>query len=262
VIVASPIRAVLERLGREHPPLCDAIGHPVMGVKTGANSAFFVEPEIDWDREEAIVDGVPVPLSDLARVVRGRDLARWRAVDSLWMLRPRTRAPWVAALSAARRTASLPPLAYERREHRGWKVVWKDVSRGLVAAPLAPSREMGRTRVALVPNQTLYCVPVPAEAHAWIGAAVLNSIVAEASALAVADRAKDFHYRYFGRTVARIPVPALSPAERGRLASLARRAATDGEAREQIERILASAYRVTAAESALLDAFVRERLGR
>jgi len=29
--------------------------------------------------------------------------------------------------------------------------------------------------------------------------------------IAIAERAKDFYFRYFGRTVARLPLPVLSP---------------------------------------------------
>jgi hypothetical protein len=262
VLAGSAVRSILERISRDYPSFLERVGRPVMGVKTGSNAEFFVEPDIDWARREALVDGVPIPLADLARVVRGRDVARWRAVDSLWMLRPAERAPWVAALSAVRGIRKLEPLAYERREHRGWKVVWKDVSRGMAAAVLAPHRAMNGSSVGLVPNQTVYCAAVSSEDEAWFAAAVLNSTVAGASALAVADRAKDFHYRYFGRTIAEVPVPALGPAARRRIAALAKKAARDGAAEAELDCLLSSAYGVSQPEAEILGGFLRERLGR
>ncbi|HEY0594122.1 MAG TPA: hypothetical protein VGF40_20290, partial [Thermoanaerobaculia bacterium] len=262
VLADEPVRRVLERMAKSHPSFRDRVGRPVMGVKTGANGDFFVEPEIEWARGEARVDGVSVPVSDLARVVRGRDVGRWRAADSLWMLRPTRSSGWVAALAAARGRRSREALAYERRDHHGWKVVWKDLARGIAAAPLAPTLALNGIEVALVPNQTVYCAAVRCEEEAWFAAAILNSTVAGAAALAVADRAKDFHYRYFGRTIAAIPVPAVSTVTRRRIASLARTAATDDQAEAELDRVISAAYGATDEEGAILAAFIRERLGK
>jgi methylase of polypeptide subunit release factors len=262
LLAEEPVRAILRRLARECPRFIDRIGKPVMGVKTGANGDFFVAPQIDWARREAIVDGVPIPLDDLARVVRGRDIARWTAADSLWMLRPTRRSSWIAPLGAARGGRRLPPLAYERREHHGWKVVWRDVARGLIAATLPPAREINGARVGLVPNQTAYCAATANEEDAWFAAAVLNSSVAGAAAVAVADRAKDFHYRYFGRTIAELPVPAVTFTVRRRVAALARAAASGEGSEEEVEGILNAAYGITQEEAETLGRFVRERLGR
>ncbi|HEU5163281.1 MAG TPA: hypothetical protein VFV54_09075, partial [Thermoanaerobaculia bacterium] len=263
VLIDAPVRAILARVSGRCPSFAEQIGRPVMGVKTGANADFFVEPEIDWERGEALVEGVPIPLGDLARVVRGRDVSRWKALDSLWMLRPTRRSSWVTALSAVRRGRQLEALAYERREHRGWKVVWKDVSRGMVAAALAPHQVMNGVEVALVPNQTVYCAAVTTEGDAWFAAAVLNSTVAGAAALAIADRAKDFHFRYFGRTIALVPVPVIAAPARRRIASLAKKAAAGEVAAEQeIDRLLLATYGVSPDEAKFLASFTSERLGR
>ncbi len=262
VLADERVRAILDRMARDMPPFGERIARPVMGVKTGANGDFFVEPEIDWARAEALVEGVPIPLADLARVVRGRDVARWTASDSLWMLRPTRSSAWLPALVASRRGRPVGALAYERREHRGWKVIWKDVSRGIMAAPLAPSRSLNGVAVAVVPNQTVYCAAVRNEEEAWFAAALLNSTAAGAAALAVADRAKDFHYRYFGRTIARVPVPDIAPAARRRIASLAKSAASDRAAEAELDRVLSVAYGLSADDAEGLGRFVRERLGR
>ena len=54
-----------------------------------------------------------------------------------------------------------------------------------------------------------------------------------------AERAKDFHYRYFGRTIARIPLPL-----------------------DALTRDLRDAYGVTPEEEQRLAVFLARRLGR
>jgi len=95
-------------------------------------------------------------------------------------------------------------LAYVRSEHLGLKVVWKDVSRGITAAVMQRESK----GVPLVPNQTLYAISAKSIAEANALATVLSSTIVNALAVSIAERAKDFHYRYFGRTIARIPLPA------------------------------------------------------
>src|SRR5439155_22027642 len=87
------------------------------------------------------------------------------------------------------------------------KVVWKDVSRGICAAVMRDSEMVDGQRVPLVPNQTLYALEANSLQEADAIAAVLHSPIVNALAVITAERAKDFHYRYFGRTIARIPLP-------------------------------------------------------
>ena len=60
----------------------------------------------------------------------------------------------------------------------------------------------------LVPNQTLYALEAASHDEANAIAEILNSTIVNALAIITAERAKDYHYRYFGRTIARIPLPA------------------------------------------------------
>ena len=90
-----------------------------------------------------------------------------------------------------------------------------------------------------MPNQTLYALEAASRDEANAIAALLNSTIVNALAVVTAERAKDFHYRYFARTIARIPLPATA-----------------------LSMPIAKAYGVTPAEESRLAEFLARRLGR
>jgi hypothetical protein len=94
-------------------------------------------------------------------------------------------------------------------------------------------------------------------------AALLNCTIVNALALCITERAKDRHYRYFGRTIARIPLPRLMPADAAwpRLARCARRAAAGENVAGELDRVTASLYGLTTEELERMAAFVARRLG-
>jgi hypothetical protein len=234
---------IVARLYRDHPPLHETLRRrPVMGVKSGDNSSFFLAVRRIHAGCVETVDGFRIPLRYVARCVRGRDVMPCHIRGASWMLWPPRggwdRIPrWLERFAQAR---GIDPddlqLAYLRPEHTGIKVVWKDLSRGICAAVLGDCEAIDGHRIPLVPNQTLYALEANSLDEAKAITAVLNSTIVNALAVITAERAKDFHYRYFGRTVARIPLPlnalstelgrayGVTPAEEGRLAQfLARR---------------------------------------
>src|SRR5215212_6607827 len=115
---------------------------------------------------------------------------------------------WLRKLAAAR---GLEPedfrLSFVKPEHVGIKVAWKDLGRGLSAAVLPDVVHVDERAFPLVPNQTLYAIDAVSLDEAYAIAAILNSTIAGALLVSVAERAKDAHYRYFGRTVAALPLP-------------------------------------------------------
>ena len=241
-LLPPDVRAIVARMQREHAPLVEVLGRaPMMGVKTGDNSSFFVDvTRVRGDIAET-ADGVNIPLRYLCRCVRGRDIRNGTVADPAWMLWPPPdgwlRIPrWLERFAELR---SIDPdelhLAYVRSEHLGLKVVWKDVSRGIAAAVLR--REMNG--VPLIPNQTLYGIPAATLTEARALANLMSSSIFNALAVSIAERAKDFHYRYFGRTIARIPLPSTWRSAR--------------DARQP--------YGLTAAEEARLADYVQQRLG-
>jgi N-6 DNA Methylase len=252
-LVPPAVASLLSRLRRDHRPLDEVLGRkPLMGVKTGDNRSFFVTDE---ERRE-----LRIPLTALCRCVRGRDVRRWSASESQWMLWPPAggwkKAPrWLEKFAETRKIdADALRLAFVRPEHVGIKVVWKDLSRGMSAAVLPDVVHIDEQPVPLVPNQTLYLIDAVSLDEAYAIAAVLNSIAADALLLSVAERAKDAHFRYFGRTVARLPWPVIDNPTA--LVRAARRRDQDA-----VDHAVARLYGVTDAELAVLRAFVERRLG-
>jgi hypothetical protein len=256
-LVPPDVAAILRRLREQHPPLAHALGRkPIMGVKTGDNRNFFLEERRIRDGRLVTTDGVHVPLDAVCRCVRGRDLKRWQIDESSWMLWPpaggwRKPPRWLRHLAQLRgvEPAELR-LSFVRPEHVGIKVAWKDLSRGMAAAVLPDAVNVNGRAFPLVPNQTLYMIDAVSLDEAHVLAAILNSAVADALLVSVAERAKDAHYRYFGRTVAALPFPAMQSDQLVRAAR-----------RHDAEAIVARLYGLTDDELAVLREFVQRRLG-
>ncbi|HEX9985336.1 MAG TPA: N-6 DNA methylase [Thermoanaerobaculia bacterium] len=265
-MLAPPgVAAILRRLQAAHPPLEIALGRrPVMGVKTGDNQTFFVDEARVEQGCLITTERLSIPLAALSRCVRGRDVRRWRVADSRWMLWPPRDGwgeppEWLLAFAKKRGVEpSALQLAFVRPEHVGIKVAWKDLARGMSAAVIPDVVDIRGQAVPLVPNQTLYSLDCASMDEAYVLSALLNSTVADALLLCTAERAKDAHYRYFGRTVARLPFPIADAPARGQLARLARRAHL-GTAVD-VDPAVAALYGVSDAELRLLRAFVATRL--
>lgn len=236
------------------PSLAETLGRkPLMGVKTGDNRAFFLS-------DEEIAE-FRIPPEAICRCVRGRDVKRWSVAASQWMLWP-PRAGWKNPPRWLQRFADSRgiddfKLAFVKPEHVGIKVAWKDVSRGMSAVVLPDVVERS---IPLIPNQTLYFIDAVSLDEAYAICAVLNSSIADAFLLAIAERAKDAHFRYFGRTVARLPLPPLKDTEA--LIRLARRAHQRRDVREELDRVVAALYGVNECELRVLREFVDHRLAR
>lgn len=266
MLVPPAILAILRRLRARCGTLEALLGRkPMMGVKTGANGAFFIgEASVQGD-SIVLPDGLQIPAEAVCRTVRGRDLQRWRITDSHWMLWPprsgwRGTPQWLVRFAAARSVApDALRLAFVRAEHVGTKIAWKDVSRGMAAAVIPDSVQAGGRAFPLVPNQTLYCLDAASADEAYAIAAVLNSTVVNALLVSVAERAKDAHYRFFGRTVGAVPWVDLKP-EWDALVSASRRAHRGVDVAADIDRRVARLYAVSARELRVLEEFVASRL--
>ncbi|HUO84891.1 MAG TPA: DNA methyltransferase [Thermoanaerobaculia bacterium] len=269
--LASPaVSAIVRRLFRRFPTLEEQLHRsPVMGVKTGANDSFFLTG-VDlaggslWLEQEDL----EIPLTGVARLVRGRDVRRFRATDSTWMVWPPQaggEAPdWLVRFAASRgRTVDDLRLSYLKPEHLGIKVAWKDVSRGMQAVVLPETVEVQGGRVPLLPNQTLYAIDAESFEQGYLLSAIFNSVVFDALALTVIDQAKDAHYRYFGRRIALLPLPPLDRrSDRiGRLITLGRRGHAGATVQPEIDEEVAALYGLQTLEIAALRTFVQERLG-
>ncbi|MFZ2490645.1 MAG: hypothetical protein WA208_04085, partial [Thermoanaerobaculia bacterium] len=152
-------------------------------------------------------------------------------------------------------------LAYVRPEHAGINVVWKDVSRGMAAAVLNDVIEIAERTVPLIANQTLYLLDAPTLEEAHGLAAVLNSTVFDAMLVAVAERAKDAHYRCFGRTVAGLAMPRGFSDASDALSREAKQLQRGRGNPEALDRYVAGLYGVSPDELDQLRRFVSRRTG-
>ena len=244
-LLPADVQELVERMRTEHAVFGNVMdAPPIMGVKTGDNSSFFVDVKRLRRGIAETADGVNIPLRYLCRCLRGRDLKVGDLSATAWMLWPPAggwlRVPrWLERFAEIR---GVDPddltLAYVRAEHLGIKVVWKDVSRGIQAVTVR--RELNG--LPLIPNQTLYMQAANSIAEANALSILMNSTIFNAIAVSIAERAKDFHYRYFGRTIARVPIPAA-------WRSISRQSDA------------ARLYGVSGVEHSTLERYLRRRLG-
>ncbi|HET8775353.1 MAG TPA: N-6 DNA methylase [Thermoanaerobaculia bacterium] len=257
-ILPRDVAEILQRLRATHRPLAEVLHRkPFMGVKTGDNRSFFLD--------EKTIRRLRIPFDALCRCVRGRDLRRWSVGESQWMLWPprggwRNPPRWLEKLADARRMSPADfRLSFVRPEHVGVKVAWKDLSRGLCAAVLPDVVHVHDRPVPLIPNQTLYAIDAVSLDEAYLIAAILNSTIAGALLVSVAERAKDAHFRYFGRTVAALPWPEVRE-EREWLVRFARRAHRGLDVAKQLDAVVAHLYGVSPEELLILRRYLDRRL--
>jgi hypothetical protein len=266
-LVPPEIASLTRRLRDAYPSLVKSLGRkPFMGVKTGDNRSFFLGVKAIRAAHLITTDDVRVPLSAVCRCVRGRDVQRWTTLGSQWMLWPprdgwRKPPRWLETLAEKR---GLQPadfrLSFVRAEHVGIKVAWKDLSRGMSAAVLPDVVHVNEMAIPLVPNQTLYAIDAVSLDDAYVIAAILNSTIVGALLVSIAERAKDAHYRYFGRTIATLPWPD-ARGEWDRLVRLSRRAHQQSDVMAELDETVARLYGVSATELAMLSAFLERRIG-
>jgi hypothetical protein len=150
----------------------------------------------------------------------------------------------------------------------GHKVVWRDISSALCAAAV-PDRVKGDDGrdVAIVPLNTLYFVGTPDRETALLLSAYLNSLPLRVFARAIAERAKDAHFRFFACTVGSLPLPtdwiersSAQLVDHSRKAHEARGISTGDQA--ILDQIVCDMYGLSAADFATLASFDHWLSGR
>jgi hypothetical protein len=87
------------------------------------------------------------------------------------------------------------------------KVAWRDLAPTLEAVTLpARIRAHGRER-ELIPLNTVYYLNLASDPDSLILCAYLNSLPVRTFARAIAERAKDAHFRFFAWTISCLPLP-------------------------------------------------------
>ncbi|HSK20260.1 MAG TPA: hypothetical protein VK912_13995 [Longimicrobiales bacterium] len=203
-----------------------------------------------------------VEASALRPVLRGTDVKPWRtSVERhvLWTPAnhdPRTPAPRRLAAFLARHSG-----AFNKPAHRlgtlqrlspgmyGHKVVWSDLASDLRAAAVPASiRTVVGTGSPIVPLNTVYFIGTRTDRDALLLAAYFNSMPVRTFARAIAERAKDAHFRFFAWTIAMLPLPMRwrDGSTANRILHISLRAHRDAAIepcdREELDRLVAHAY--------------------
>jgi len=131
-----------------------------------------------------------------------------------------------------------------------------------VALPARIGGPAGDAR-PLVPLNTVYFIAVPSAPEALLLAAYFNSLPLRTFARAIAERAKDARFRFFGWVVALLPLPAgwRSGDAARRLLALSKDAHSRGEiqpdAQVELDAIVARKFGLSRDDVAALAAFDR-----
>ena len=267
VLIPPHARSAFDRVADAGVPFHRTdFGRPLLGVKTGCNSAYIVRVEsVDGD-VACISSGAQtgrIEREMLRPLVRGETLDKWTLTGSRESLvwphdehdRPRRELPPLArrwllpfrdVLSARSDLHGRFPwwsvFRTESASHNNPRVAWADF--GLT--PRAIVLEAGEPFVAL---NTCYVVSSATRADAHALATLLNSSLAAAWLNSIAEPARGGYRRYLGWTLSLLPIPTEWNRARALLAPMGEQAmrgeiATDDE----ILRAVLDAYQLDLAD--------------
>lgn len=230
LLIPGAVRRAFDRLAAAGVPMAvSPLGRPILGVKTGCNSAFVLGCES--------LGAVTRRL--LRPVIRGEDLRPFAAAEGAqaWILWTHDRhgAPMSALPEPERRWLQRWRRTLERRtdaRHAAWwslfrteaarrdlpRVVWADIGR----RPRASVLPLGDPTV---PLNSCYVARVPLDEDAHALAVLLNAPLGAAWLRTLAEPARGGYRRFLGWTCARFPIPADWERVRAPLAEIGRAAA-------------------------------------
>jgi hypothetical protein len=263
ILLPPPARRAFDRVARAGVPFYKTnFGRPLLGVKTGCNSAFIVRVD-SLDGEVARISTASrtglIERSMLRPLIRGETLNKWGLTG------PREYLVWPHDERGQPRR-SLPPLA------RQWLLPWQDalsartdlhgrfpwwsVFRTEGAAnshPRVVSADFGLTPRATVLDaheshvalNSCYVLSCATSNDAYALATILNSSLAAAWLNSLAEPARGGYRRYLGWTLSLLPIPADWPRARALLAPIGERAMRgDVSADQEILDVVLDAYQL------------------
>ncbi|HEX6133943.1 MAG TPA: hypothetical protein VFZ24_08265 [Longimicrobiales bacterium] len=216
-----------------------------------------------------------VEASALRPVLRGTDVHAWRTTIERYVLYSpqnddrRARPPRrLERFLARHRVADGGRLHRLSADTFGHKVVWPDLGADLRAAAVPAAVRSAGLDLPVIPLNTVYFIPTTCERESLLLAAYLNSLPLRTFARAIAERAKDAHFRFFAWAIAMLPLPPhwreSSVAERLIALALAAHAAGSLERARQgeLDERVARAFGLDAGQLESLAAFDAWLAGR
>jgi hypothetical protein len=225
ILLPPRARSAFETLRRAGRTFSIVFGRPLLGVKTGCNSAYVVRVE-SMDGEIATISSGPrhglIEREVLRPLVRGETLTAWHPSGGpeylVWthdvnglprkVLPPLAR-KWLSSFRdqlvvRADLRGRLPWWAVFRTEsarHGFPRVVWADFG----VAPRALVVDAGKS---MIPLNSCYAVRCDTQDDAYALVALLNNPLAAAWLNVLAEPARGGYRRYLGWTVSLLPVPS------------------------------------------------------
>jgi hypothetical protein len=242
VLIPLLARRAFDRVGRASIPFFRSdFGRPLLGVKTGCNSAYIVRVE-SIDGDVACISGsgrTGLIERDLLRpLIRGETLEKWIATG------PREYLVWPHDENDRPRRA-LPPLArrwllpfhdvLSARSDLHGRLPWWSVFRTESASPgsprvvwadfgLTPRATVLEAHAPFIALNSCYVVRCETISDAHALATLLNSSLAAAWLNSIAEPARGGYRRYLGWTLSLLPIPEEWNRARSLLAPLGERA--------------------------------------
>jgi type I restriction-modification system DNA methylase subunit len=233
------------------------------GVVTGANDVLVVTEahgklgNLACIRSEG---GVEAYIEDdvLRPLVRGCDIDAWRAdtkhqiifchdeQDGGYRVPPRRALRYLRAHSQPDSRGRFGALQHTGAGSSRHRVAWHDLASTLNAVVLPERVACLGTLRSLIALNTVYYVPAP-EAEAYLLAAYFNSLPVRVFARAIAERAKDAHFRFFAYTMGMLPLPLLWQTTKAAcLGEISRhaheRGSIDAAEQHQLDELVGCAY--------------------
>jgi hypothetical protein len=236
LLVPPECRAIIRQMQQSGVPIGEALTVR-RGAMTGANEVLVVrdvEPRLG-DNARIRTEGYYraattngrraysgwIEASCLRPALRGADVGAWTASVERHLIwtpynhdRTATAPPRLKQFLQRHRSKLGPDVHSRGMLHRlsrqalGDKVVWSDLATDLRAAAVpAQIRNVTGTRSPVIPLNTVYFIATESPDESMLLSAYLNSLPLRVFARAIAERAKDLHFRFFAWTIAVLPLP-------------------------------------------------------
>ena len=214
LLMPPEVRSAFDALSETGTPLgMSHIGRPMLGVKTGCNSAFILD--------EAECGESKIESSLLRPVIRGETLTRWKFDESperiVWTHSangpplnslPAGAQQWLSKWRSTleRRTDNHGASRWwtlfrtEGASPRHWRVIWCDFGKAPRACVLPAGSDV-------VPLNTCYVARCQSREDALALSAILNGPLLACWLNAIAEPARGGYRRYLGWTVSLMPLP-------------------------------------------------------
>jgi hypothetical protein len=276
LLAPAAVRSALSQMQNAGQPVAPQL-QIRRGAITGANAAMIITESIPklgdlaWIRSEGGFEA-HVESSSLRPLVRGADIHAWRFdarhqvifchddVSGNYSLPPRRLARYLKEHEVRDAKGRFGALQHVSARPTT-RLAWHDLANTLKAVVLPGAAPCHGQPRPLVPLNTVYFIALPDE-EAHLLAAYFNSLPVRVFARAIAERAKDAHFRFFACTIGMLPLPAcwrsVHADELRRLSRSAHAAGhIDEDAQKSLDELIGAAYGLTASAIHALRRFDR-----